>query len=94
MTNNPWGDNGLMALCAVRYCLGRRTYISYECREWLYDVWPDLPEKAKNLIKRDVDEAFNRDDEDRASGSTQYKALGDDCDRREWEKVRLLWSKN
>ena len=91
MTNTPWGNNGLMALCAVRYCLGRRTYITAECREWLYQIWDSLPEESKKLIRRDVEEAFQRDDEDRASGSTQYKALGDDCDRAEWEMVRKLW---
>lgn len=90
MTNKQWGNNDLMAVCAVRYCLGRMTYIVGECQEWLYDVWPNLSDKAKYIIKRDVDEAFVRDDEDRIDGR-EYKALGHDCDRASWEMVRLLW---
>jgi len=42
-------------------------------------------------IRTELDRAFAQDDEDRASG-TSFKALGWDCDRREWEKVRALWA--
>lgn len=91
MTNKPWGDQDLMALCAVRYCIGRMTYIVSDCKEWLYDVWPDLSDRVKALIIRDVEEAFKQDDEDRLDGQ-KYKHLGHDCDRATWEKVRLLWS--
>ena len=85
-----WGFDGLIAVAAVRYCLGRRSYIVADCRVWLYDIWDELPEKAKAIIQRDVEEAFKRDDEDRANGK-DYRALGDDCDRLCWEKVRKLW---
>ena len=85
-----WGRSGLMAVSAVRYCLGRRTYIVSDCQEWLCDIWDKLPEKAKAIIQHDVEGAFKRDDEDRASGK-EYKTLGDGCDRSEWEQVRKLW---
>lgn len=85
-----WGLNGLMAVSAVRYCLGRSTYIVSDCQEWLCDIWDKLPEKAQTIIQRDVEEAFKSDDEDRASGK-EYKTLGDGCDRSEWEQVRKLW---
>lgn len=88
----PWGDDGQMAVCAVRYCLGRMTYIVGECRRWLEQVWPDLPAPARLLIERDVEEAFERDTRDRERGST-IKTLGWDCDRAEWERVRKLWGK-
>ena len=87
-----WGRSGLMAVSAVRYCLGRSTYIVSDCQEWLCGAWEYLPENAKAIIQRDVEEAFKRDDEDRESGR-DYRALGHDCDRRSWEKVRELWSK-
>lgn len=85
-----WGRSGLMAVSAVRYCLGRRTYIVSDCQVWLCDIWDELPEKAQYIIQRDVEEAFQRDDEDRANGK-DYRALGHDCDRRCWEQVRKLW---
>ena len=84
------GRNHLMAVAAVRYCLGRQTYIVGECTDWLVQIWPHLIESAREIIRRDVEEAFERDDLQRADGLT-YKALGDDCDRERWERVRRLW---
>lgn len=88
--DQAWGRSGLMAVSAARYCLGRSTYIVSDCQEWLCEIWDELPEKAQAIIQRDVEEAFKRDDEDRANGK-DYRALGDACDRRGWEKVRKLW---
>lgn len=85
-----WGFEGLMAVSAVRYCLGRRTYIVSDCQEWLCAIWDKLPEKAQAIIQRDVEEAFKRDDEARESGKGHLE-LGHDCDRRCWEQVRKLW---
>lgn len=85
-----WESNWTMAVAAVRYCLDRRTYIVPDCQEWLYEIWDKLPEKAKAIIRRDIEEAFRRDDEARESGKG-YRALGLDCDRRCWEQVRKLW---
>jgi len=87
-----FGRDKLMAVAAVRYCLGRMTYIVSDCADWLISVWPELTDNTRNIIKRDVEEAFARDDEDRADGSRYYKALGHDCDRAQWERVRELWS--
>ena len=87
-----WGRSGLMAVSAVRYCLGRRTYIVSDCQVWLCEIWDKLPEKAKDIIQRDVEEAFKRDDEDRANGKNySVRTLGSDCDMRCWEQVRKLW---
>lgn len=90
-TEQAWGLGGHVAVSAVRYCLGRRTYIVSECQEWLCEIWDELPEKAKVIIQRDVEEAFHRDDEHRCAGK-EYRALGSDCDRRNWKQVRALWS--
>ena len=87
-----WGRSGLMALAAVRYCIGRMTYITNDCADWLCSVWPKLPENVKAIVQRDVEEAFARDDEDRAE-KRDYKTLGHDCDRADWERVRDLWRK-
>ena len=85
-----WVDSWTMAVAAVRYCLGRRTYIVSDCQEWLCEIWDELPEKAQTIIQRDVEEAFKRDDEDCAAGK-DYRALGDACDMLCWKRVRKLW---
>lgn len=89
---SPWGRGDLMAVAAVRYCLGRATYIVGDCADWLTEHWPQISESARATIRRDVEEAFARDDKARADGlSTGHTALGWDCDRAEWERVRRLW---
>lgn len=89
MTGNTAFDDRV-AIWAVRYCLGRMTYVSGECADWLVRHWPRLSDDTKRAIKLDIDEAFIADDKARASGQ-HYKPLGWDCDRREWERVRALW---
>jgi len=80
-----------MVTAAFRYCCGRMTYIVSDCADWLIEQWPELSENTKSVIHRDLEEAFARDDADRARGS-DYKTLGQDCDRAEWERVRKLWT--
>ncbi len=87
-----WGWQDLMVLAAFRYCMGRTSYISSVCADWLVDKWPELPPRSKALIRTELDRAFVQDDEDRATGATSFKALGWDCDRAKWEKVRALWA--
>ena len=86
-----WGWQDLMVISAFRYSLGRATYISGVCADWLVDKWLELPPRSKSLIRTELDRAFVQDDEDRATGAS-FKALGWDCDRAEWEKVRALWA--
>ena len=86
----PYGRGDLMVIAAFRYCLGRQTYIVNDCTDWLISIWPQLRDKAKKVIQRDLEEAFARDDDARAEGQT-YRLLGMDCDRRDWERIRQLW---
>lgn len=85
-----WGWQDLMVVAAVRYCLGRQTYIVGVCCNWLIDIWPLLSEKDRHVIQRDIEAEFERDDAARERGE-QYRALGADCDRADWERVRALW---
>lgn len=87
----PWGSDGLMALAAFRYCLGRMTYIVDDCERWIFANWDHFPPNVRKLIQRDVEEEFERDDEARARGSAHFP-LGHDCDRAAWERVRGLWA--
>ena len=81
----PWGRDGMMAMCAFRYCLGRRTYVVSECAEWLTAIWGDLPDGARNLIHAELREAFKEDGEARNTGRA-YR-IGSDCDREEWSRL-------
>lgn len=90
MSGNTAPFDDRVAVWAVRYCLGRMTYVSGECAEWVVRHWAQLSDETRNVIRRDVDEAFEADDKARACGA-QIKPLGWDCDRREWERVRALW---
>ena len=84
------GHDHLMVIAATRYCLGRMTYVVCDCCDWLIKIWPLLSPSTQRIIQRDIEEAFSRDDADREAGRT-YKALGHDCDRKQWERVRSLW---
>ena len=86
-----WGRDDSMAVAAVRYCLGRMTYITSDCGEWLVQQWPNIKPSARAVIARDIDDAFARDDKAREAGDT-YRPLGRDCDRAVWQKVRELWA--
>jgi len=85
-----FGRDDLMAIAAVRYCLGRQTYIVGDCADWLIDQWENISQQARTIIKRDIEEEFERDDEARDRGD-KHKPLGANCDRQEWERVRKLW---
>lgn len=83
----PWGRNELMALAAVRYCLGRQSYIVGDCVDWLLACWPKFSGPCKCSIFRDVFEAFKKDDEFLERGDS-YRPLGMDVDRAQWERFR------
>lgn len=91
MHDKPWGEHDWITWAAMRYCLGRRTYITGMAASWLIEHWPNIDQSAQKIIQRDIEEAFTRDDEARARNA-DYKPLGWDCDRREWERVRELWT--
>lgn len=78
-------------LGAFRYYCGRMTYAVSDFCSQLIGQWPALPEKTKVLIQRDLEAEFKRDDEARADGQ-QWRPLGNDCDRQQWERVRQLWA--
>ncbi len=75
---------------SFRYFLGRRTSSTCDFAERLARAWPLIDEEHRRLIQRELEEAFERDYEDRADGK-QIKWLGDDCDRAAWEKVRKAY---
>ena len=47
-------DDQLMALAAMRYSLGRTSYIVPACHAWLYDVWGQLDPSTQATMVRDI----------------------------------------
>lgn len=86
-----YGRDELMVIAATRYCMGRNTYIVSDCCDWLIRIWPDLLPNTRAVIKRDVNDAFEDDDAARRE-QRNFRPLGWDCDRQEWDRVRKLWS--
>jgi hypothetical protein len=89
-----------MIIGAVRYAMGRMTYVVRETCEWLTDNWARLPESVTSVIERDLEDEFRRDDRarkylsgDPTLGQHVYP-LGWDCDRLEWERVRSVYRPN
>ena len=76
-------------LYSFRYVLGRKTYAVSSYCDWLCEIWGDVPERYKNLIEKELSEAFERDDIDRVGSGYP---LGSDIDRQQWEKVRRLYA--
>jgi hypothetical protein len=73
-------NDQLMALAALRYCLGRRSYIVSACHEWLREVWPQLTANSQNVILRDIVESLSDD------------LAGDQLDRVGWtHAARWMW---
>jgi len=52
----------------------------------------DIEQPVRDLIRRELERAFEQDDKARAGEAQGYKPLGWDCDRKQWERVRSLWA--
>lgn len=70
----------LMLISAVRYALGRRSYIVGVTAEFVATIKPRLSQQCINIIIRDIEEEMERY---HSVGHT----LGMECDERTW--VRL-----
>ncbi len=66
----------LIAICAFRYALGRRTYVVSHVAEWLIANADKLRKGDPDLIVREIDEYRQR------------WGLGDACDMHDWTRVR------
>jgi alpha-glucuronidase len=64
-------DTGAVAICALRYCFGRRTYMPSLVIDWLKRHWTKLSLPNQETIHRDIKEAIQseRDLGDMCCGS-------------------------
>lgn len=84
----PISDNlYIVAICAVRYALGRRTYMPGLVTDWVMASFTGrMPKGTAEIMMRDIQE--QREMGERAG----YSGLGDPCDVRTWEKFET-WLK-
>jgi len=80
MVGDGWRDKherGEILLSAFRYCLGRRTYVTSDCVEWLTKYWDDVYWWHEQ-IHRDIKRAI------------EQNIAGDDCDIAVWKNILEL----
>ena len=75
-------DDRLILIAALRYALGRHSYIPSVVAGVLEQCWADLTEHDQRLIKREIAEAIERGH------------AGMDCDVATWRRVLALGDKN
>lgn len=82
-----WAD---LIISTTRYYLGRSTISTYYYAKTLAENWDRLPKNVRYVVRRDVEDALERDDRDREHSKTSL-SLGHDVDREGWELVRSAW---
>lgn len=70
---------GMVAIGALRYCIGRRSYAPSMVQDWIKTFWGSLKPGDKLCIFKDVKEFVESD-----------RNLGDECDAVDWKNF-LKW---
>ena len=74
-TVDPTNDNfGAVCNCAVRYCLGRRSYMPSLVFGYITPLLPELTDKTLDCFERDISERKRTDFD-----------FGDSCDYETWD---------
>ena len=68
----------VLLICAMRYCLGRRTYMVELVTQWIMSQVKEMPAETARTMLRDIEEL--RETGQRLS----REMLGDACDVRAW----------
>ncbi len=69
-----------VVISAVRYALGRATYIVNWTVNETIRLWPDLSANTRNIIRQDVEDRF-------ALAERDPRLLGMECDRQDWRRL-------
>lgn len=89
-------DESMIVIGAFRYYLGRMTISVSGFCDWICMNWENLEEGTRNIVTREIEDAFHRDAGERLkvkeTGATQHWfPLGMDCDKAKWAQVRRLY---
>ena len=71
-------DRGTLLICAVRYAIGRRTYMAGEVARIVRAGLREIAPRDVEVLHRDIREAL------------EQGRAGDECDEREWRAL-LDW---
>jgi hypothetical protein len=89
MTEITQDEADTAAICALRYAMGRMTYLVGDAADLIRHLWPSLSPSIRSVILSELREAKAQDANVRASNGDMFsRRLGMDCDRAVW--VRLL----
>lgn len=56
---DPHGDFGAILNCAVRYCIGRHTYMPHLVMDYITPLLPALDDRTLYVMEKDIDECKN-----------------------------------
>ncbi|BAS59882.1 hypothetical protein LBWT_A0520 (plasmid) [Leptolyngbya boryana IAM M-101] len=76
-------DFGATVVCALRYCMGRKTYMPSTIVAFAKRHWQFISENDRVDIAKDIHYAFKQ-----AEKSGDYSSIGMDCDIRLWSEFR------
>jgi hypothetical protein len=79
-------NGGIMVVAALRYALGRHTYVPGAVQDWIGLHWDSLDSNTKTVIVRDVFEHIY--DEKRSKCASASGAIGK-YDLYNWEKFAI-----
>lgn len=79
MNDMKMREYGLLAVCAIRYCLGRRTYMPSTVCGIISRNLSQISNNDLNVMLRDIEEY----------GDT-YKTYGDSCDDITWMNMKTF----
>jgi hypothetical protein len=72
-------DSEMMAICAIRYTMGRRSYVVGEGQRWALE-WGKISPRVRSVIIRDLKSDIERCD-------NGFEALGNKHDEVGWREV-------
>ena len=73
-------DFETMLFCAVRYALGRKTYVVNSIVGTIHQQWTNITERTLEQIAREILEYKDT-----------HKVLGHQCDERDWMSIVQRW---
>lgn len=75
---------------AARHHLARPSSSTATFVQLLRHQWPNLSERARSIIRRDVDEALDQADD----GGSWLVCGRQACESGRWEAIRSLWERD
>jgi len=76
--------NDNLVIGAFRYYLGRQTYAVSDFCLYTQENLKYISESTRRLMRRELREEIERDDEARSVSESRFLPLGSNCDREMW----------